>query len=186
MEAYKLWCLKYLTCPICTAKRDNMNQMNGKQVRKRNQFDIQSRINIFNNKNTFTAQIAYSTDLKTKTDHLPIKCGFTDFSEVNPYDNYIPDLLHQPKKGIFANLLTALEKYLDHHGLLEEIESRMQLLPRFTCAVEHFNTSWFQMQTVTASNYMVMVTNLDVRFNVYLADIRNCLDSPDCSSCARS
>jgi hypothetical protein len=66
---------------------------------------------------------------------LPIKCGFTDFSEVNPYDNYrFPS---PAKKGIFANLLTALEEYLDHHGLLEKMKSRMQLFSRFTCAVVH-------------------------------------------------
>lgn len=153
-EAWKLWCLKSGVCPVCTVKKDQMNL--SRSYTKRNEFDIALRITRFEERPTFQSQIKHSDDLKTVKGHLPIKIGFTDFC-LNPLDVYIPDLLHQPKKGVFANLLDALEKYLIHGKLLAEIERRMAVIPRFTRSLEHFGKSWFKLKTVTASNYTDMV-----------------------------
>jgi len=123
---------------------------------KRNEFDNALRIARFEAQPTFQSQIRYSEELKTVKGHLPIKIGFTDFC-LNPLDVYIPDLLHQPKKGVFANLLAALEQYLIHGKLLSRIENRMAVMPRFAQSLERFGISWFKLKKVTASNYTDMV-----------------------------
>jgi len=140
--------------------------MNANQAfRKRNEYDIGRSISTFERKSTYASQIKYSEEIKTTKGHQPIKIGFTDFC-VNPMDSYIPDLLHQPKKGVFADLLVALEQYLTEEQILDEIEQRMTVIPRFT-SVERFGRSWFRLRTVTASNYTDMVrpnTNVDYSY----------------------
>jgi len=128
--------------------------------RNRNEYDIHRSIDLFEQKPSHASQIKYSEAVKTAKGHLPIKIAFTDFC-VNPIDSYIPDLLHQPKKGVFADLLVALERYLTEEQLLDEIEQRMAVIPRFT-SVERFGRSWFKLRTVTASNYTDMVRKVQM------------------------
>jgi len=129
---------------------------------KRNQFDVARTVEIFDQKTSFATQIKYSEDQKTSKGHLPIKIGFTDYC-INALDSYIPDLLPQPKKGVFADLLLALEQYLIRERLLSTVEQRMLQIPRFSQSVERFGRSWFRLRTCTASNYMDMVNGCQFR-----------------------
>lgn len=121
----------------------------------RKDYDIQAKIDIFDQLPNMSRKLKYLDDTKKRTGFMPISTAFTDIC-LNTYAAYIPDLLHQPKKGVFGDLLVALQQYLTANGWLECIEARMAIIPRFV-SVERFGRSWFQMQTVTASNYNDMV-----------------------------
>jgi hypothetical protein len=142
----------------------------------RSSFNINTRIQQYEQKPTIASKIKYSNELKDKTGFMPIKCAFTDLA-LNPYSVYIPDLLHGPKKGVFANLLTALEKYLIHNGWLDMVEERMRTIPKFQ-SVEKFGKSFFRMTTLTASNYNDMVSkDYEHRQNSYHPDLKSMLIS---------
>jgi hypothetical protein len=143
-----------MCCPVCVIK-DKKEMNSQKTYQLRSSFDMATKIDQYRQKTSLTQRLKFSDDLKLKTGFMPVKCAFSDFC-LNPYAAYVPDLLHQPKKGVFADLLEALRKYLIHHNWLEMVEERMKVVPRFQ-SVEKFGRSYFKMQTITASNYNDMV-----------------------------
>jgi len=90
-----------------------------------------------------------------------------------PYRAYIVDLLHQPKKGIFVNLLECLELYLDQRQLSTEFKHRMLSIPSYA-GLEKFKRSWFDISKVTASNYRDMVFSV-----IHGNHLRLTIPSPD-------
>lgn len=170
-EAWGLWALKHGTCPVCTAKKKDFN--NGFLYDEHPSIDLSEAIAEFAQCEDDKAKLRYSAKIKEQYGYCPVlvKPPCTGGSFVlmlyqsalsllsrQHFMMYIVDLLHQPKKGVFTDLLGALKSFLEHHNLLEIIEARMRDIPRYS-GMEHFNKSWFDMSKLTASNYRDMVSH---------------------------
>lgn len=161
-EAWCLWGLKYLSCPICTCKRKKFNvQLTPDSCRKLN---IQKRpydglkydMKEYESCASQTDKLKLKELMHKERGHFPVRLAFSTVSST-PWKLYIVDLLHQVKKGIFMDLLKFLKKLSKKNGSYNTLLQRMKDITTYP-GLEHFGRSWFNVSKITASNYRDMVS----------------------------
>jgi len=145
-----------MTCPVCVASKDDYNT-SGMAKNSRPDFMLGQAIADYEGMNE-RAGLFFASELRRVNGHFPVRLAFSGLCP-NAFKAYIGDILHQPKKGIFANLLTCLQDKLRTDGLLENFKERMTKIPSYS-KVEHFGRSWFDVSKMTASNYRDMVSQI--------------------------
>jgi len=155
-EAWCLWGLKSGTCPVCVANKDQFNLRNT-SFDRRPSFRLGDALDHYEKLRTKELKLAYTKQLHQSNGHFPVRLAFSGLAP-SAFRAYICDLLHQPKKGIFSNLLECLEHKAKADGVYQELRRRMALIPRYD-KMEHFNRNWFDVSKITASNYRDMVSN---------------------------
>lgn len=161
-EAWCLWALKHKSCPICVVSPDSMHlrtdyykNKNQKEPDRRPNFSLSREIDRFDTEQNVARKLQISDQLRKHNDHFPVHLAFSSISS-RPWSTYIVDLLHQVKKGVFADLLDCLKQHAEASGYQKQLKKRMSLIPSYH-GVEKFNRSWFEVSKITASNYMDMV-----------------------------
>lgn len=166
-EAWNLWGLKHMSCPLCSIqnKKDynvmitSAMQRNPKEKRflKRPYSDLNCHIRHFESHAARpNLQLAISDKIRRDYGHFPVRLAFSTVS-TDAWRLYIVDILHQPKKGIFAELLRLLKKWAKQNKQYKTIKQRMKDI-RAYIGLEHFKRSWFDVSKITASNYRDIVT----------------------------
>lgn len=168
-EAWGLWALKSFVCPICVADSNVNNgamtipfnskllKKDDKRFLKRPFEGLQRHLGWFDREYAINPTLALhmSDDLRKENGHFPSRLAFSKVSH-NAWQLYIVDILHQPKKGIFSELLRCLKLWAQATNKYQILRQRMQDIRAYV-GVECFRRCWFDVSKITASNYRDIV-----------------------------
>jgi len=169
LESWYLWGLQYGSCPICVAPKKDFNKRN-ETFGHHPHYDYSGYMQQYEEAGENWVKRAKISKLMQKAGHYPVRVRcvriymrLTNATQLafaklcaNPYETYIVDILHQPKKGTMVLLLECFRLRTNQAHNLPEITERMSKIPAYH-TMEHFNRCWFDIDKMTASNYRDMV-----------------------------